>query len=223
MNLQPQEKKILELKYQSLPFSKMRPEELKFCASALLIKISFITGWSLYEDQDSQGILKEQFQLKIVESYPNVNADEMLYAFRQNTTVKDWGKFMNLALIDEVMIPYLDHRKEVSDLEENLSKPELPPPADNSEFTNEERIETDKYLFRTTKNYRVISQKVAAILFKQKKIERPCEEDCKLIEKQAIHDYHEETRQGETFADKEKEIKKIMNQILVAKYFNSNV
>lgn len=196
--------------------------ELEKVTQLLILKIYTITGWPIPEDELKK-ILVDQLSKKIKESYPNVNETEVEYAFRSNLTVKDWGKSMNLVLIDEVLSGYLERRADVSRMEERYRVKKLPAPADNSEFTNEERIETDKYLFRTTKNYRVISQKVAAILFKQKKIERPCEEDCKLIEKQAIHDYHEETRQGETFADKEKEIKKIMNQILVAKYFNSNV
>lgn len=100
--------------------------ELKTAATLLLIKINVITGWALYEDPKSAQILKEQFELKIKESYPNVNVDEMEYAFRQNTTVKDWGKFMNLGLIDEVMIPYLNQRKEISDIEERRTPPTSP-------------------------------------------------------------------------------------------------
>lgn len=55
-----------------------------------------------------------------------LNVEEIEYAFRSSgTVVKDWGKSMNLALIDEVLIPYLNQRFELSTTEERLK--ETPP------------------------------------------------------------------------------------------------
>jgi len=62
--------------------------------------------------------------------------DEIEYAFRQSgTTVRDWGKAMNLSLIDEVLIPYLGERKILS---HTLEERKQPPP--------EQRIYTDAEL-----------------------------------------------------------------------------
>jgi hypothetical protein len=123
---------MIELKYRSKQIRKMPLSELQMAATRLMLKINIITGWELPHDIDDIDILKEQFELKLAESFPGVNLDEIEFAFRNNTTVKDWGKNMNLAMIDEVMIDYQRKRREVSDQEQrkegNLITPALPPP-----------------------------------------------------------------------------------------------
>lgn len=101
----------------------MKPEDLDLWADSLLLKINSITGWVLPEDAGLT-IITDQFRKKLIESYANCNPDEIEYAFRNyGTAVKDWGKQMNLSLIDEVMIPYLERRMELSRLEEQKAKP----------------------------------------------------------------------------------------------------
>lgn len=113
---------MVQAKYQSLPFVKMQWSELDTWAKALLIKINAITGWVVQED--TLDILVDQFRKKLSESYKNCNPDEVEYAFRNyGTAVKDWGKQMNLSLIDEVMVPYLNRRYELSIIEEQKAKP----------------------------------------------------------------------------------------------------
>lgn len=91
---------------------------------ALLIRISVITGWVNPEGQ-LLNVLVDQFNKKLTENYQNVNADEVEYAFRTyGTSVKDWGKTVNLSLIDEVMIAFLTARREVSAKEEQKALPE---------------------------------------------------------------------------------------------------
>lgn len=93
--------------------------EMLIAANAVILKIHAITGWSIPEPVYAN-ILKDQFIKKMQEGYANTNVDELEYAFRTyGTTVKDWGKNMNLSLIDEVMIPYLQSRSEVSKMEES--------------------------------------------------------------------------------------------------------
>ena len=101
----------------------MTPDEKKLTAYQILIKIHAITGWTVPASQ-LMDILIEQFELKLSESYSNVNSDEVEYAFRNKTSdIKDWGKVMNLSLFDEVMLPYLEIRFELSKFEESLKKP----------------------------------------------------------------------------------------------------
>ncbi len=221
LNLQPLEKKVIELKYQSLPFGKMNIAELKISASALLIKISLITGWSLYEDPENHGILKEQFQLKIVESYPNVNVDEMLYAFRQNTTVKDWGKSMNLALIDEVMVPYLEHRFEVSKLEESLNKPQLPAPVEEV-MSDEEFIELNKNIYLKTKNFALVSERCFAILLNQHRMEKPTGQERERILRTARPWFFKEEDRPMSHEERERMIHIFCKKIAVCEYFNKS-
>ncbi|MHA4844453.1 hypothetical protein ACX0G7_09825 [Flavitalea antarctica] len=125
--LEPWEADILAAKYKSKCFKLMNETEVSIHARALLVKIYIITGWTLPEEQYLM-IFQDQFRKKMTESYSTVNADEVEYAFRTyGTTVKDWGKQMNLSLIDEVMIPYLAARTEVSKLEEQKTLPEPKP------------------------------------------------------------------------------------------------
>jgi len=104
----------------------MNEQELSLWGNTLLLKIHVITGWVI-PDSDLLVILVDQFQKKLIESYPDMNTDEIEFAFRQSgTTVKDWGKAMNLSLIDEVLLPYLGERKILS---HELEERKAPPPA----------------------------------------------------------------------------------------------
>jgi hypothetical protein len=94
---------------------------------ALLIKISVITGWVLPVDE-LLNVLVDQFTKKLTEAYANCNTEEVEYAFRNfSSEVKDWGKNVNLSLIDEVMRPYLRRRREQSVAEEYAAPPLLLP------------------------------------------------------------------------------------------------
>lgn len=113
----------------------MTEQEVMMWGKTLLLKIHVITGWTI-PDSDLLVILVDQFQKKLVESYPDMNPDEIEFAFRHSgTTVKDWGKAMNLSLIDEVLIPYLGERKTLS---HTLEERKLPPPA--PVILNEEQL-----------------------------------------------------------------------------------
>lgn len=138
LNLTPEENTILQVKYQSKPIGKMNDSELSKWSKGLLVKIHVITGWVIPDDE-LMNILIDQFQKKLKESYFNVNVDEIEYAFRTyGTTVKDWGKSMNLALIDEVMIPYLESRAQVSKFEEHKKPLQIEHKEDLSDKAMEE-------------------------------------------------------------------------------------
>lgn len=107
---------MIELKYKSAPIGKL--ENIESWGKALMVKIHIITGWVL-PDQTLINIFTDQFTKKLTEEYAHLNIDEVEYAFRSTgTTVKDWGKSMNLALIDEVLRPYTAQRFEASAAEE---------------------------------------------------------------------------------------------------------
>jgi len=136
--LLPSESKVLELKYSGKTFGKMEDNERWFAAQTILLKIHAIKGWTI-PVSEMMDILVDQFQQKLNEGYQNVTVAEMEYAFRNSTDVKDWGKAMNLSLIDEVMQPYLENRFDLSQQEEKLKKPimiEAPQP-----MTKEEKAE----------------------------------------------------------------------------------
>ena len=144
------ESEIIGLKYRSQRFGKMKESDRLNWSMALLIKIHVITGWVVPDKQEYLNILNDQLQKKLSESYATVNADEVEYAFRNfGTSVKDWGKAMNLSMIDEVLAPYLQRRSELSKIEEDQKK-ELPAPAETltdktmQDWLNEVRLTIEK-------------------------------------------------------------------------------
>lgn len=104
----------------------MSQDELYFSSQTLLLKISAITGWTI-PLSEMMDILIDQFQKTLCEKYQFTNIEEFEYAFRsRGLEIKDWGKSLNLGLIDEVMMPYLESRKEISRFEEsNLTKMQI--------------------------------------------------------------------------------------------------
>ena len=120
--LQPEEKRILELKYTGKRFGEMTLTEIQTSAKEVLLRVHVIAGWTMPADE-LMFILIDEFAKKIVESYPNVTIEEISYAFRSGGhNVKEWGKALNISLIDEVMIPYLEKRFELSKVEEQKVK-----------------------------------------------------------------------------------------------------
>lgn len=135
----PQESKVIELKYAAKTFAKMNETERELAAYQLLIKIHAIRGWTI-PASELMDILVSEFQKKLSESYANVNEEEMMYAFRNcEMDIKDWGKALNLSLIDEVMIPYLENRLELSKYEENLKRPVML--EEKTELTDEDKAQ----------------------------------------------------------------------------------
>lgn len=90
---------------------------------ALLSKIHVITGWTIPNSPELVNILVDQFVKNLIEKYPQLNPDEIEYAFRQKgTTIEDWGKAMNLNLLDSVLIPYVNERFRISEDERRIKE-----------------------------------------------------------------------------------------------------
>lgn len=145
----------------------MEPVELEMAVSRLLLRINIITGWPLYEDPTDQRELENQFRLKLQENYGNTNLDEIEAAFRNNTSVKDWGKNINLAMIDEVMIPYLDQRREVSKLEEQMMNKKELPALPTEQLTEDEILDISRQTFKITGLWQLVQISAYKILKKR--------------------------------------------------------
>lgn len=116
-----EDNRIIEMKYAGVRFGKMTDEQRVLSAHSILLKIHTITGWTIPLSDELIEILVKQLSLKLYERYSNVNEAEMEYAFRnRGIENKDWGKALNLTLIDEVMMPYLEKRFDLSRVEDNL-------------------------------------------------------------------------------------------------------
>src|SRR6185312_3967709 len=148
-----------KLKCADKRIGKMNDLELRLKTNELLIKINVITGWSFPLDSETQRILKDQFFKKLRESYSDVNVEEIEYAFRNNTEVKDWGKNINLFLIDEVMAPYLENRYDLSVKEERLLPPPEPILWTSEDIKNLYRSQIEEYFQALKKGYYPIRHK----------------------------------------------------------------
>jgi hypothetical protein len=142
---------MLQLKYAAPSIQVMRPEDFISVAKVLLLKIHVITGWVI-PDNELMNVLVDQFQKKLQETYFNLNPDEIEYAFRQHgTIIEDWGKQMNLNLIDKVLLPYLNQRLYLSADEEK----KVPPPEQkiysDDEIDNQHREDVEAFFQRLRK------------------------------------------------------------------------
>jgi hypothetical protein len=114
-----EDQEVYNVKYAAKPFCKMSDAEISICADNLMVNIYAITGWNLPTDEVVEGELSRQFAYTLKEAYGNYNNLEIEFAFRKYAPgVKDWGKNFNLLLFSEVMEPYIEHRIEVSKIEE---------------------------------------------------------------------------------------------------------
>ncbi len=121
----------------------MSLSEIQSSAKQVLLRIHVIAGWTMPQDE-LMVILMDEFGKKIVESYANVTIEEISYAFRsEGYKVKEWGKALNISLIDEVMLPYLEKRFEISNFEEQKKVIEYKPDLAQIEKEYQEFLQTD--------------------------------------------------------------------------------
>lgn len=134
---------MMELKYSGKRFGQMEPVEITVNAKEVLLRVHVIAGWAFPSDE-LVGILMDEFSQKVVESYPDVTKEEICFAFRSGASqVKEWGKALNIGLIDEVMIPYLEKRREISKIEEQKKQIEYKPDLEQIEKEYQEFLQTD--------------------------------------------------------------------------------
>lgn len=156
LRLTPDEIIVLEKKYASKKFKFLTDVERIYAVKNLLLKIHVITGWNL-PNAEFKKVLDDQFLKKIMENYSTLNPDEIEFAFRSNgTTTEDWGKEVNLNLLDKILIPYIENRFEISSREEKL----LPAPEikswTNEDILNKYRSEIEVCYQALRKGYRPI-------------------------------------------------------------------
>lgn len=102
----------------------MREGEILRMVDLMIFQIGVVTGWQLPDSQLYKDKIREQLKRKCKESYSDLNFHEIEFAFRQyGSQVEDWGKAMNLSLIDKVINLYRADREVVSLIEEQKYKP----------------------------------------------------------------------------------------------------
>lgn len=100
----------------------------------LIKRIKVVTGWPVPELEEDRFILYQELAKHFQESWPNINPEEIAFAVRfYGTSVDNWGKDINLNLIDRCIGSYYAKRKELSEVEEQKTPDaiRLPPPEPN--------------------------------------------------------------------------------------------
>lgn len=218
---------MLAVKYQSKRFGEYDSEDLKNHSMALLFRIHTITGWKLPDDEFFLNALVSEFEKFLIERYSDLNPDEISYAFRNyGPGVIDWGKSMNLFLIDEPISKYLSVRKCLSDIEERKTIQEtnlIAPITDDNEL-----IETVKSVFLKTGKAGLIPTKVYDILEKSGEISLTNEQKLP-IRNQVEARLNREAFEGDellkrlTKRDYEIRVRNECKSQAAANYFNQNI
>lgn len=123
---------IAQVKYSGTLFRDMKPEDVTTWSLKLMVTLHTATGWEVPEDELGV-VLQDQFRRTLTEVYGNCNPYEIEYAFRNyGRSVKNYGKQINLGLIDKVIDLYRERRSDISKKEERmieskqLEAPKLP-------------------------------------------------------------------------------------------------
>jgi len=152
-----EENKMIQLKYSAPKIRDLNEAELRIRVKSLLLKINVITGWVLPQNEAIMIVLKDQFQKKLIEDYPDLNVEEIEYAFRHSgTSVEDWGKEFNLNLVDKILYPYQQKRFEASELEWRTKPAPDKKPYDPKDVLNQYRSEIETCFQALKKGYRPI-------------------------------------------------------------------
>lgn len=218
------ENELLTIKYEAKPLGLLSDADLLKATGVIILKIYIITGWQVPQ-KELKNILIDQLSKKIKESYPNVNEMEVEYAFRHNLTVKDWGKSMNLVLIDEVLGDYLEKRSCISMAEERYRLKLLAPPPDpkEEELSDEDFIEANRSVFTLTKSYGLIAPACYDILVKQGKINLSLEEKDEIKKKVSTNFFAAENKENiknMNHQEQERNIRMDCKKWATAEYFN---
>lgn len=116
-----EERDVLSKKYEGKRIGQMDDNELSVGAELSLFDIAIITGWVIPDNKIYKEKLITQLVLKYKESYYDLNFSEISYAMRKYCSeVEDYGKSVNLALIDKVVKKYRNERFAVSEIERSL-------------------------------------------------------------------------------------------------------
>jgi hypothetical protein len=96
----------------------MLNSELLTACTALLFRIQAVTGWKVPDSELFENVLISEMCEFLKEGYSDMNLDEVAFAIRNySSSVKEWGKNLNLVIIGECLNAYLKERRDVSEAE----------------------------------------------------------------------------------------------------------
>lgn len=125
--LSSQDQTILAVKYIQAPISRLDLLQAVGIIQGLIKRIKVIAGWNIPELKEDLEILYAELYQHFCENWPTVNAEEVAFAFRKyGSEVNNWGKDINLVLLDQIIGKYMAERREIGIIEERQSVQEDP-------------------------------------------------------------------------------------------------
>lgn len=165
---------MIERKYSQPCIKQMNALELQTAVQLVLNRICIFTGWPVPVGKASIDLLVDELALYLLEKFPTINVNEIAAAFRQySSEVNNWGKAVNIILIEQVLYPYMNARREASLLVE--LKPKEQPLLAMPEETPEEKIAFAYDHWKRTKTIE-LTVNVYKELRETGKMEKPGEE-----------------------------------------------
>lgn len=111
---------LLKAKYSGLRIKELSNEpDFGNSVKILLARICAATGWRMPDNDFMRNALIKEFEAYCCESCKDMTLEEIPYAIRNyGLEIRDWGKDINLQLINAPISDYLAARKELSSFEE---------------------------------------------------------------------------------------------------------
>jgi hypothetical protein len=121
--LLPSEKLIVDMKYAMPRIGAMNGIDQSTHAAGLMIRIQAAMGWNLPDSDMTMTALTNEFRQYVIESCSDMTPEEVAYSIRTyGVGVKEWGKNLNLALIDQCVTEYRNERSRLSEVERMASQ-----------------------------------------------------------------------------------------------------
>lgn len=119
-NISPSMGELLKAKYSGLRIKELSNEpDFGNSVKILLARICAATGWRMPDNDFMRNALIKEFEAYCSESCKDMTLEEIPYAIRNyGLEIRDWGKDINLQLINAPISDYLAARKELSSFEE---------------------------------------------------------------------------------------------------------
>lgn len=117
-NMPKEMQQIAKVKYSGPRFNSIDSLDIPLVTKTLLAQICTVTGWLMPENKFAQQALIKEFQCYCLEVADDMTPDEIRYAMRHYALgIKDWGKAVNLQMINEPLVEYRNARAEFSEIE----------------------------------------------------------------------------------------------------------
>lgn len=120
---------MAQAKYSGLRIIDLKSEEnFQIISQTILLRICASTGWKMPQNEYMANALVKEFTLYLGENCKDMAVEEIMYSIRNyGLQVQDWGKDINLQLINQPLEDYRQARIELSRLEEQKAIPEPQP------------------------------------------------------------------------------------------------